>query len=129
MIDLASLSANFGIISPELSLLIGASLIMLVGYIKNLAKICSSIALLALVLALGACSLHLASEVPPISLLAQPGSTPIDISTPRNSLRALSASAPTGAREGPTGMPTMPIASLITAGNVPSLSARRSAAT
>ena len=52
MIDLASLSANFGIISPELSLLIGASLILLVGYIKNLAKICSSIALLALVLAL-----------------------------------------------------------------------------
>ncbi|MDH4155663.1 MAG: NADH-quinone oxidoreductase subunit N [candidate division Zixibacteria bacterium] len=52
MIDLASLSANFGIISPELSLLIGASLILLVGYIKNLGKICSSIALLALLLAL-----------------------------------------------------------------------------
>jgi NADH-quinone oxidoreductase subunit N len=52
MIDLASLSANFGIISPELSLLIGASLILLIGYIKNLAKICPAVALLALLLAL-----------------------------------------------------------------------------
>ena len=53
MIDFTSLAANFNIIYPELSLLIGAFLVLMVGLVKKLRPYCSVLAFVSMLFALG----------------------------------------------------------------------------
>lgn len=53
MVDYTSAGIDFGIIAPELALIIAASLILLTGYVKNLGRLSPSIGFLGLAVALG----------------------------------------------------------------------------
>jgi len=53
MIDFTSLAANFNVIYPELSLLIGAIVVLMVGLAKKLDRFCALLALVSMLFALG----------------------------------------------------------------------------